>query len=43
MEQLSVENPYAGLIRQEKLLIISGCKKKHQAKVILLLMILKYL
>ena len=43
MVQLHAENHYAGLIKQENLLIINGCKKKQKTKYILLSIILKYL
>ncbi len=43
MEQLNVENLYAGLIRLEKQSIINGCKKNQGELIMLLLIILKYL
>ena len=43
MEQMNVENLYAGLIKLEKLSIINGCKKNQEELNILLLIILKYL
>ncbi len=43
MEQLNVENLYAGLIRLERLSIINRCRKNQGELIVLLLIILKYL
>jgi hypothetical protein len=43
MEQLNVENFYAGLIKLEKLCIINGCRKNQEAIIIYLSIILKSL